>query len=76
MTLEGINPLLVVIVAGFGCGLVVLRESPKAAHSFTRWLLSHQAGKEAYRAARQEFIEKHRTEEETGVAQVWKTAKF
>jgi len=53
--MDVINPFLLLIVVGCGCGLLVLRESPKAAKAFTHWLMQHQAGREGYQKAREEY---------------------
>jgi len=63
--MDTVNPFLLLIVVGCGCGLLVLRESPKAAKAFSVWLFSHQAGREAYREAHRQYREKHARTERT-----------
>ena len=53
--MDAINPFLLLIVVGCGCGLLVLRESPKAAKAFSHWCFQHQAGREGYQKAREEY---------------------
>ena len=59
MSVDAINPFLLLIVVGCGCGLLVLRESPKAAKAFSHWCFQHQAGREGYQKAREEYREKN-----------------